>query len=312
MAVFSTNQNRHLYVANAYGTINDDAAVGTVGNVKAKNGELVFTYKGVDGTMVSDRINLKNANFKSIKAEDMKTPLKSYKVTLTGALVAGQDYVLGINFHQWGGAGEVHQYYKDAVVHATSGMKAEEFYAKMAASLNACFSREIGATKTTNPYLTFTAGTDSLTITEKEQDWELGTFSQKGLIFDVIPSTIFADNADVVWGEVTSVAGPKIGNGKKIADLEYFCMGERGDIYRNVGWPNVVTTKYLVDPTKEYHVLEIHHAFTDEGVNSYRSEKDITIVASNATVLDGIIGAINTAITEEAGTTTIDKVGTGA
>lgn len=307
MAVFSTNQNRHLYVANAYAaTIDDSAKVGTVGAVKVNDGELSFTYKGVDGAMSSDRINLKNVSFKAIKAADMKTPLKSYKVTLSADIVAGQDYVLGINFHQWGGAGEIYQYYKDAVVHAESGMKAQTFYEKMAASLNACFSREIGATKTTNPYLTFTASADGLTITEKEQDWELGTFSQKGLIFDVIPSTIFKDNADVVWGEVTPVAGTKIGNGKKIADLEYFCMGERGDIYRNAGWPNVVTTKYLVDPTKEYNVLEIHHAFTDEGVNSYRSEKDITIVASDATVLDGIIGAIN-----EKAETTIDKVGVG-
>lgn len=296
MAVFSTNQNRHLYVANAYAaTIDDSAKVGTVGAVKVNDGELSFTYKGVDGAMSSDRINLKNVSFKAIKAADMKTPLKSYKVTLSADIVAGQDYVLGINFHQWGGAGEVYQYYKDAVVHAESGMKAQTFYEKMEASLNACFSREIGATKTTNPYLTFKASPDGLTITEKEQDWELGTFSQKGLIFDVIPSTIFKDNADVVWGEVTPVAGTEIGNGKKIADLEYFCMGERGDIYRNAGWPNVVTTKYLVDPTEEYNVLEIHHAFTDAGVNSYRSEKDITIVASKVTVLNDIIGAINNA-----------------
>lgn len=82
-------------------------------------------------------------------------------------------------------------------------------------------------------------------------------------------------------------------------------MGERGDQYRNMGWPNVIETKYLVDPTKQYDVLELHFAFTDSGVNSYRSEKDITIVApydptgGNAAAkhakMNLVIGAINSA-----------------
>jgi hypothetical protein len=70
-------------------------------------------------------------------------------------------------------------------------------------------------------------------------------------------------------------------------------MGERGDQYRNIGWPNVIPTKYLVDPTKQYDTLEIHFAFTDTGVNSYRSEKDITIVTEggNSSILDDLYDA---------------------
>ncbi len=80
-------------------------------------------------------------------------------------------------------------------------------------------------------------------------------------------------------------------------------MGERGDQYRNMGWPNVINTEYLItDPSAQYNVLEFHFAYTDEGVNSYRSEKDITIVVpvgasgSEYTVINNIIGAINTAV----------------
>ena len=80
-----------------------------------------------------------------------------------------------------------------------------------------------------------------------------------------------------------------------LGEDEYFCMGERGDQYRMMGWPNVITTKYLVDPAKEYNMLELHFAFTDTGVNSYRSEKDITIVAEDDAVLNSLIGAINSA-----------------
>ena len=109
---------------------------------------------------------------------------------------------------------------------------------------------------------------------------------------------------DVIWGEVTNTTPDKasatvgvdaIGNGKKIADLEWFCMGERGDQYRMIGYPNYIPTEYLVDPSKEYNALELHFAFRDEGVNSYRSEKEITIVCDDATKLNSLITAINSA-----------------
>ena len=68
-----------------------------------------------------------------------------------------------------------------------------------------------------------------------------------------------------------------------------------------MGWPNVVNTTYLVDPTLQYRVLELHFGFRDEGVNSYRSEKEITIVfpSTSLTAINGLIGAINTAVGED-------------
>ena len=49
MAVFSTNQNRQLYVANAYSaSVSDASAVGTIGGVKVVDGILHFLYKGVE------------------------------------------------------------------------------------------------------------------------------------------------------------------------------------------------------------------------------------------------------------------------
>ena len=87
------------------------------------------------------------------------------------------------------------------------------------------------------------------------------------------------------WGtvsDVTSVAVGYIKNGKRIADLEYFCMGERADLYRNVGWPNVVETEYVITPTEartnEYDVIDIHYFYQGEGLNNDYSEKVITFV----------------------------------
>ena len=36
----------------------------------------------------------------------------------------------------------------------------------------------------------------------------------------------------------------------------------------------------LCSVSKQYDVVELHYAFTDTGVNSYRSEKDITLVVA--------------------------------
>ena len=317
----TTNQNRQLYVASAYNAIvSDSSATGTIGGIKVSDSglgkEMYFLYKGADTVLKSDRIQLQNLTYaKAFAAADMVVPLKKVKVELDSAvnggnIVVGQDYILNIVFRAFYLDTDNQDYYKFGAVHATSAMAADkkEFYKAMVASLNANFRREVGATATSNPYLEFSAGTpgseDGIYITEKEQGWTLGIEQQRRVDFEVLPQQIYTSGNDEVWGKLSDLTPTKaaatvgvdaIGNGKKIADLEYFCMGERGDQYRNMGWPNVIATQYLVDPSKEYNVLELHFAFTDSGVNSYRSEKDITIVAEDATELNSLITAINSA-----------------
>ena len=209
------------------------------------------------------------------------------------------------------------------------GMTQAEFYTALKNALNLAFSREIGATKESNPYLNFTCDSSGVYIWEKDQTyaWELGTQAYQPVLFDVYPTYILNGIEEVKWGTATvserplyvedtdsssatygemipntsvlTVGSNAVGNGTKIADMEYFYMGERADQYRNIGWPNIIPTKLLVDPSAQYDVLEIHYAFTDTGVNSYRSEKDITIVVPVGTsghekdVINALIGAIN-------------------
>jgi hypothetical protein len=315
MANFSVNQVHQLYVAKGYSeTINDASAVGTLGNLKkiedVLGDQIMFLYKGASSVLRSDLIQIENIGYaKPVAAADMVIPMKKLKVSLKadvngGNVASGQDYVLSINFKNFFSSGDASQYYKDAAVHGTSSMTATQFYAAMVDSLNYAFSREPDANKTSNPYLKFTSDANGLYIEEKPQEWELGTKKARRIMFDVFCSTIFTGGEDLIWGEITDQTPAKanvvvgtngVGNGQQIADLEWFCMGERGDQYRNVGWPHVIKTTYLVDPTKQYNVLELHYAFTDTGVNSYRTEKEITIVAEDADVLNDIIDAINTA-----------------
>lgn len=332
MANFSTNQARQFYAVSAYNaSVTAASNVGTIGAVKkiedVLGDQLMFFYKGADTVLRSDLIPIKNIGYaKAIDASSMVTVMKKIEVTLDsnvneGAPVSGQDYILGINFKNFFSSGDASQYYKDAVVHATSGMTASDFYKAMVNALNLAFAREDNATATSNPYLTFavdnTTTATKIIITEKPQEWTLGVKKARRIMFDVFGSTIYTGGDDVQWATVTDATPAKgsavvgtnaVGNGQQIADLEWFLAGEKGDQYRGIGWPNYIPTKYLVDPTAQYHVLEIHYAFTDTGVNSYRTEKELTIVApatsAGKTALNNFIGAINTA----AGTTVVSTL----
>lgn len=332
MAVFSVNQNRHLYIAKDYVDGSTKSALTAPGDIEVKRvggaaGEAYFAYMNPDGEVIkSDYIQAKNLVYaKAVNASAMVTPLKEIELTLdssvnSGAPVAGQDYVLRINFRQFYGMSDEDQYFKDAAVHVTSAIdNAKKFFDAMKIALDNAFSREVGATKTSNPYLSFTvSGSGSsakLIIMEKAQDWSLGIGAQERVYFDVVPTTIYNGGDDVIWGTITDVTASNttvgtdaLGNGERIAELEWFCMGERGDQYRYQGWPNYIPTKYVADASTQYHVLELHFVFTDTGVNSYNSEKDITIAVpigtSNAgkTTLNGIIGKLNTALGTSIGT----------
>ena len=341
MATFSVNQNRQLYVANAYkASVAETDAAGTI-SVKADSAKnhFYFPYKGVESLMRSDLINPENVIYaKATDADDMAHELKSVTVTLDGGVnggapISGQDYVLRIAFRQAFGNSDADQYFKYGTVHAYANMSASDFYKILAESLAKNFSRETtplvdiiltdhdtskeGATTTDVavpvlkngkiqklPALASNHAYTAVLINEVAQPWELGIKKQVPVYFDVYPTTVTFGGNEVVWGkaEATKASG-KIENGHNIADLEYFCMGERGDQYRNIGWPNVIKTKYLVDPEQKYNTIDIHYAYVGDGVSVQKSEKDITIVVpkvgaknnvSNKLTND-IITAINTA-----------------
>ena len=322
MAVFSTNQVRQLYVAEAYKTphvlATDAAGSIAVNNDTAKN-HLYFEYKGADNLMRSDLINIKNIiSAKATDAAKMAHELKSVLVTLDaevngGAPAAGQDYILRVAFRQFAGMSDEDQYFKYGMVHAYAGMTAEKFYAKLALSLVQNFSRELtplvkfylesGTESKTYDEVTPTTKESTLTkkytgivIEEVAQPWKLGTMPQTSVYFEVQPTTVVVEGDERIWGKIADAEmANTIGNGQLIADLEYFCMGERGDVYRGAAFPNVIPTKYLVDPTKTYHTLDIHYAYVGDNESVQKSEKDITIVCADKAELNKIITAINTA-----------------
>ena len=318
MATFSVNQVRQLYVATAFKTphvLASDAA----GSIAVKNdtakSHLYFEYKGADNLMRSDLIDTKNILYaKATDATAMAHDLKSVTIALDsnvngGAPVAGQDYILRIAFKQYVGMSDEDQYFKYGMVHAYAGMDASEFYKVLAISLAKNFSREVvplikieiktaSATTEVTPTTKVAdlKGTyTGVVITEVEQPWRLGVMAQTPVYFTVqsVPVTVNGDER--YWATLTESTSGSIGNGKTIADLEYFCMGERGDMYRQVGWPNNIPTTYLVDPAKAYCVFDIHYAYVGSNESVQKSEKTITIVCADKAELNKVIAAFNTA-----------------
>lgn len=318
MATFSVNQVRQLYVATSLKTphvLASDAA----GSIAVKNdtvkSHLYFEYKGADNLMRSDLIDTKNILYaKATDATAMAHNLKSVTVALDsnvngGAPVAGQDYILRIAFKQYVGMSDEDQYFKYGMVHAYAGMSASEFYKVLAVSLVKNFSRELvplikieiktaSATTEVTPTTKVADLKDTYTgvvVTEVEQPWRLGVMAQTPVYFTVqsVPVTVNGDERH--WATLTESTSGSIGNGKTIADLEYFCMGERGDQYRQIGWPNNIPTTYLVDPTKTYCVFDIHYAYVGSNESVQKSEKTITIVCADKAELNKVITAFNTA-----------------
>lgn len=332
MATFSVNQVRQLYVATS-----DAAGAIAVKGDTAKS-HVYFEYKGADNLMRSDLIQTKNIlDVKVTKPESMAYKMKSVTIALDsevngGSPIAGQDYILRIRFNQFVGMSDEDLYYKYGMVHAYSGMKADEFYKVLAQSLAKNFSREVvplikievhsartiskggfdsagymvvtpstkdnGKNDLTSPYYangTLVTDIDSIRITEVEQPWRLGIFAQVPVYFTVQPATVMVNGDERIWATVTEGTNGTIGNGKTIADLEYFCMGERGDIYRGIGFPNNIVTTYLVDPTKTYYVFDVHYAYVGDGVSVQKSEKTITIVCADKTEFNKVIANFSTA-----------------
>ena len=329
MAVFSINQVRQLYVAKA---IKDKSTpdLTTAGDIvpKADTAKTTLYFQSMSpaGIVTSDKIDLKHILYaKATPSEALAHKLVRYSVTLdtdvSATPVAGQNYILRLAFRQYIGLSDEDSYFKYGEVIVRGEMTASEFYKKMAISLAKNLENKTESTPLVNIYLNSTAAAagetdvpvtattkesdlnrddyNKIIIEEAEQPWVLGMMPQAFIPFTPQFLTITVNGEDRLWGVATVVPSKKtVPNGHLIADLEYFCMGARGDIYRGMGYPNIIKTTYLVDPSVAYDVLDIHYFYTGSNESVQKSEKTITLVAVNDgkhSVMNDLITAINAA-----------------
>lgn len=299
MSVFSTNQARHLFVVEKSGDITASAlADGTI------------YFEDANNEYAIDKVtNILSAS--ATKASSLARPLNAVKIT--GVPEANGTYTLGITYshfvtdsdeslyHEWASAK-----FTKASATATAEEKSN-FFKALAMSLAKNTAKQgmitvyvtVGATTTeVKPSTTLTGTTyDGIILEEKEQPWVLGTTPQT--VVNINKDSIIATWATVENTTAVSKESP-IGNGKSIADLEYFCLGERGDQYRGLGWPYVTPTKGKVNPDEEYDIIDIHYAYVGANESVQKSEKTLTF----ACVADGsqtIANALRTSINTAAG-----------
>lgn len=321
-----------MFVASAHKT--SVAALTTKGWITAQtdgDGCIYIVQKGEGGLVRSDLIKPNSIMWATASAPaDTEIKLKKVTVALDRAVnggdpISGQDYILRINFRQMYGMSDEDIYQKYGAVHATAAMAedASLFYAEMIYSLVKNFNRlycpllEIQVSGTAIATATKSGSTVTLKdasgntvnapsagfdIVEKSQvdEWSLGTKQYTPVYFDVIPTTVTYNGDEVVWGTATpGVSATTVGNGYMIADLEYFCMGERGDQYRNVGWPKSFKTKYFANETSTYYVLDIHYAFQGSCEDIQKSEKTLTIASTDSSVIEAVIAKLPEDIVKE-------------
>jgi len=326
MATFSTNQVKQLYVAKAV-----DANLDTLGDVKcsaAGDNEFVIKYRGNDGVVRSDIINTNQLIYaKGVKESTMEQYLDSAYVAC-GAAVAGQQYILKVIIDSFSSLAEEDKGFIFAEYAAKANDAAKNILAGLALSLakNAAkaawspvikvFLTTAASGSVTSANVTeVTATTDASTLTGNyvglvieaaDQPWTLGKEAFNLLRFNVTADKIVSAGIETAWATVTKgVDHPTaaLKNSKKIADLEWFCMGERGDVYRGVGYPNNFEFKPIVDPTAAdgYHIIEIAYYYKGDAEDIQHSPKEIVIAvpagASTAslTAVNAVIADINTA-----------------
>ena len=297
--MFSNNQVRHLYVASdpkaantAPVDLGDMSAFGVTGQY------LYFKHYGQGGVVATDKIDVANIiSAKLTAGASLKTPLHKHTVTVTTATV-GQVYSIKVLCRHYIGIGERNTETIVGVYRAKTGDNAAAIALGLRKSLRGALGfilnedaseASAAAVADLNNYKTpmFTvSGTGAaIIISEVEGHWELGRFPA-GHVVTISKDSVFLGNITDAsgvqsndWATVAYAANGTCDDaGKKLADLEYFCMGNRGDQYRGMGYPYNITTKYMVNPATEYDVIDIHYAYVGSNESIQKSEKDLTIL----------------------------------
>lgn len=280
---FSVNQNNQIYVVKALGTAKllPTDAKGTLFPVFAANEKkLYYQYINSNGRITTDFIPLDLIHYvKAASFNKQRRLLKQATVDIAEPIIAGQDYLLRFTIRQAFGMSDQDVYIKHGIYRAKTGDAKADVLNGLKTSLDLNFSREI------TKWFDFEVANNMLVITEHPQtdQYIRGVYQVDPVIFTVSAAPIINAGMETQWAtiEYPTDANKYVINGYDIADLEYFLLGERGDRYRNVGWPYVIPTDYQVDPTKEYDVLTIHYSYVGPNESVQQSEKDITFVVDH-------------------------------
>lgn len=270
MAVYSVNQATHFYV------------VSTTPSIKtSKDGKVRITGLGANNDLATDLIDKKKVlSVTTASSDDMAVVTSVPTITIKSA--AAGTYVMRVIIKNYFSESPSGVYIKHASAYIPSGKQAKDVADALAASLNLGLKRDLEPA--------FSVGNEAgvLTLTPIATEWVLGRKSTTipELSVELVPMDPMETEAS--WATVKyEKAAPEAPNrnlvNEKLADYEYFCLGERGDIYRGANWPNNIETKGEINQTDEYTVVTVHYYddLTNEAVQ--KSEKTAVFACTSAT-----------------------------
>ena len=264
-----------------------------------KNGNIYFVSYNVDGEPQRSDI-IKKCNVDWVKISTPAAPkAKTYTISVNseildgdGNVPAGYEFVLKLIFTQFVGMSEADKLDKFARTYTTTATDPEDFLDSLRDSLVKNISKESKIWPLVSVGDVDDSGDSPVfTITEVAQEWVKGKLSGEVLHFTLHQDPVSIDGVDAEWASIseeidtaTDGFGNTLTNGRRTADLEHFCMGERGDVYRGAGWPNNIETRYMVDPTSSYSYLDIQYHYKGDNEDIQHSAKTLTIVGTSVNI----------------------------
>lgn len=294
---FSVNQNRQFYVVKAKKT--SVAGLTTVGDFYPVAPTTDYLkdciwghYLGASGEIIrTDLIKKKcilSGSLAGPKDDALQLPTYTLTVLDSTEVSTENTYYVRITLRDYYGSGDDTTYIKTVSYKPTEATVANLTHG-IAEAISDGFAREYEKPFTIAESTTGSSTTAAHVVTLTTQlSFSLGKSNL------IPPTAIIAtfDGDGDQWGTfVESYTEAPTKNSTRLAQLEYFCMGERGDQYRKVGFPYEIESKCLVDATSTsgYFVLDIHYAYIGDGMENQASEKTMTIVTPTAAVMKAVL-----------------------
>jgi hypothetical protein len=280
------------------GVANDLVLLGSDGDAVSAGGSFKMFQKDALGNIISsDTIKADNVSHVSSVAYTAPT-LKKY--TVSGLTVdANSLYTVNIEIQGHGSLSPEDTYLKQAYYKASAGNDQEAIVDGLIASLNRNFSREVGATASSNPTFSFSktgSTTTAALVIEGKADAVNFDADKKIQVYTEFTVDISCTTYPTVT--LTTAGSKGVGTGYQVMEMEYFLVGERGDSFRTNGYPHNIVGPALVSTAGgSYDIIEI--SYFDEGRDeAKKSKKSLTIalptaVTPNANV-NGVVADLNT------------------
>ena len=276
MAVYSVNQATHLYVV---ADITSDSVKTT------KDGDVKIVGLGANKDLATDLINKNKVLSATHTTVEGLAPTVKAKTITVSANEAGE-YIMRVIIDNYFSESPSGSYIKHASAYVGVGATAEKIAEALEASLKKGLKRDI------EPAFAVTRAGAVITITPLATEWVLGRKASviPAITVELVP--VDPMEAEASWGKVAeaeaeaeTVAPNRNLAIEKLRDYEYFCLGERGDQYRGIGWPNNVETKGEGDKiTADDYVVTVHYYedLSNEAVQ--KSEKTAVFVGPKVNV----------------------------